>query len=79
MKRLTRETLFKPTRAESKQAVTDGTARAMIEAEAERRQKKTQRLRELRLAAEAEDAGQPAKPRSASRSTGAGRTRSAKA
>lgn len=77
MKRLTRETLFKPTRAESKQAMTDDTARSMIEAEAETRQKKTERLRKLRLAAEAET--EPADRKAKPRSGNARRGRSAKA
>jgi hypothetical protein len=67
MKRLTRETLFKPTRAESKQAVTDNTARSMIEAEAEARQKKTERLRQMRLDAESDGAVEEVKPRRAKR------------
>ena len=61
MKPLNRETLFKPTRSESKQATTDGTVREMIDAESRMRREKTARLREMRLAREADgdEAGAP--------------------
>lgn len=51
---LTRETLFKPTRAETKMSVTDVAARSVADKEAEARDRKTKRLRALRLAKEAE-------------------------
>jgi len=47
---LTKATLFKPTRAESKQATTDSVAKQMADAEAAARRAKTERLRGLRLA-----------------------------
>jgi len=66
MARLTKDTLFKPTRAESKQAATDSTARSILEAEAAARQKKTDRLRAMRLEVEAAtEKQQAAYPRSA--------------
>lgn len=66
MTRLTKDTLFKPTRAESKQATTDSAARSILEAEAAARQKKTERLRAMRLEVEAAtEKQQAAHPRSA--------------
>lgn len=50
MTQFTKETLFKPTRAESKQATTDKTVRKMLDTEAAARRAKTDRLREMRLA-----------------------------
>jgi len=79
MKRLTKETLFKPTRAESKQAATDETAWAMLEAEDEKRRKKTERLREMRLAAEAEAAGDEAKKGPAKKPVASRRKRTVRA
>ena len=51
---LTIYTLFKPTRAEIIRTVTDSTARAIADAETIARNEKTERLRKLRLATEAE-------------------------
>ncbi len=42
----------KPTRTESKQAITDSVARELIDAEAAARRAKTERLRAMRLAKE---------------------------
>jgi hypothetical protein len=78
MKRITRETLFKPTRAESKQAATDVTARAMLEAETDARRKKTERLRLLRLEAESADEIRPAEKRRSARPVGGTGRRAAK-
>lgn len=52
---LTKHTLFKPTRMESRQANTDNVARSITEAEEKARRKKTDRLRQLRLDAEAQE------------------------
>ncbi|WP_421851728.1 hypothetical protein [Oricola sp.] len=62
MKPVDRQTLFKPTRAESKQASTDIAAREMIDSEASKRREKTARLKEMRLAREAEQAGADTPP-----------------
>lgn len=66
---ITRHDLFrpKPSKAETKADITDHAARAIIDAEAERREAKTARLRQARLEAEARlAAGEaPAKPRRA--------------
>ncbi len=51
---LTKDTLFKPTRAESKMSATDMAARSIADKEVEARILKTERLRALRLAKEAE-------------------------
>lgn len=74
MKHLTKDTLFKPTKAESKQAMTDTAARSILEAEAAERQKKTDRLRKMRLEVEAAAEKQkkksgPAKRKTTSRAT----------
>lgn len=61
----TEHNLFKPkpSRAETKADITDHAARTIIEAEAERREAKTARLRQARLKAEAKVAASPpAKP-----------------
>lgn len=51
---ITEHNLFRPVRAKSTKAdITDHTARAIIDAEAERRDAKTARLRAARLAKEA--------------------------
>jgi hypothetical protein len=50
----------KPSRAESKADITNRTARTILGAEAQKREAKTARLREARLAQEAEE--QPATP-----------------
>jgi hypothetical protein len=56
MKKITKDNLFKPnpTRGETKHETTDEAARAIIESEAGKRERKTERLREARLAKEAE-------------------------
>ena len=59
----TKEKFFNPVKlsARDKAAATDHTARAIIETEATAREKKTARLRELRLQQQpTEDAAQPA-------------------
>jgi hypothetical protein len=54
----------KPSRAETKSDITNNTARAIIEAEADGREAKTARLRKARFAMEASrPAVTPAKPR----------------
>ncbi|WP_159586595.1 hypothetical protein [Chelativorans xinjiangense] len=52
---ITKDTLFRPTRpnAATKADITDRTARAIIDAEAARREAKTERLRQARLEMEA--------------------------
>lgn len=45
--------VFKPNKQESKAQITDAAARAIIDSEAARREAKTARLREARLAMEA--------------------------
>ncbi|MFZ2100180.1 MAG: hypothetical protein WAU86_06400 [Oricola sp.] len=60
---LTKHTLFKPTRLESRQATTDSVARSMMEADEAARKKKTERLRQMRLEAQP-DEEEPAKSRS---------------
>jgi hypothetical protein len=63
---ITEQNLFRPapSRAETKSDITDKTARALIEAEADSRDAKTARLRLARLAMEAlQPAIAPAKPR----------------
>lgn len=63
---ITKDNLFRPMRSksETKAEITDSTARAIIGAEAERREAKTAKLREARLASEERDAASPpAKPR----------------
>lgn len=54
-KRVTKHTLFKPSRAESKSQTTDALSRAITEDEIARRERKTEKLRAARLAKEAED------------------------
>lgn len=58
---ITEHSLFKPkpSKAESKADVTNHTARAIIGAEAERREAKTARLRQARLENEAKQAENP--------------------
>ncbi|WP_163271287.1 hypothetical protein [Chelativorans alearense] len=53
---ITKDTLFRPTRpnAATKADITDRTARAIIDAEAARREAKTERLRQARLEMEAQ-------------------------
>jgi DNA-binding XRE family transcriptional regulator len=51
--RSTKQTLFKPTRAESKLSTTDTAARLIVRKETEARSEKSRRLREMRLAKEA--------------------------
>lgn len=67
----TKETLFKPTRAETKLSATDSAARSIVEKETEAREAKTRRLRELRLEKEAEvgeeDTAPKKKPRKAAK------------
>jgi hypothetical protein len=55
---ITKDNLFRPARskAETKADVTDSTARAIIDAEIESREAKTERLRKARLKMEAEQA-----------------------
>jgi hypothetical protein len=55
---ITKDNLFRPTRskAETKAQVTDNAARAIIDAEADSREAKTERLRKARLKMEAEQA-----------------------
>ncbi|TWG65949.1 hypothetical protein L610_001100000350 [Aminobacter sp. J44] len=62
---LTEQTLFKPqpsNKAQTKADMTDSAARAIIGEEARRREEKTARLREARLAREAAAAAAAAKP-----------------
>lgn len=74
MARLTKDTLFKPTRAESKHATTDSAARTILETEAAARQKKTERLRAMRLEVEAAaEKQQAAFPRAAKAKTARGK------
>ncbi|RCS24706.1 hypothetical protein DUT91_04300 [Phyllobacterium salinisoli] len=54
-KKITRDNLFKPTRSESKSATTDNAARNILDTETSRREAKTARLKEARLAKEAAD------------------------
>ncbi len=58
----TKDNLFRPTRtrAESKAEVTDRTARAIIDAEVQRREAKTEKLRQARIASEERDPPEPA-------------------
>lgn len=63
--RSTKQTLFKPTRAESKLSTTDTAARLIVRKETEARSEKSLRLREMRLAKEAalpDETAAPAKP-----------------
>ncbi|MGY6707306.1 MAG: hypothetical protein ACXIVF_03180 [Rhizobiaceae bacterium] len=55
---LTKDNLFRPTRskAETKAQTTDNAARAIIDAEVDSREAKTERLRQARLKMEAEQA-----------------------
>lgn len=55
---ITKENLFRPTRskAETKAQITDSAARAIIDAEVDSREAKTERLRKARLKMEAEQA-----------------------
>lgn len=73
----TREALFKPSRptAETKAEITNRTARAMIDAEAERREINTAKLRQARLEKEALMAAEP-EPVKARRVKAAGPRRS---
>lgn len=59
------EALFRPIRskAESKHDTTDNAARSIIDAETARREAKTARLREARLAQEATAQPEPVAPR----------------
>ena len=54
--KVTKETLFKPTRPETKAEITDRTVRAILDDEAAKRRAKTEKLRAARLAMEAENA-----------------------
>lgn len=54
-KKITKDNLFKPSRAESKRQTTEQLSRAITEDEIARRERKTERLRAARLAKEAED------------------------
>jgi hypothetical protein len=66
MSKLTKDTLFKPsTRANDKWEVTNTVARSMTEAEATAREKKTERLRKLRMEAGPQE--EAPKPKRASR------------
>lgn len=58
----TKESIFKPTKskAETKSEITDRTARAVIDAEANARDAKTERLKAQRLAMEAKRAAEEA-------------------
>ncbi|SON57334.1 hypothetical protein HDIA_3793 [Hartmannibacter diazotrophicus] len=60
-KSITKDNLFPPKRqkAETKADITDQAARAIIQEEADKRNAKTERLREARLAMEAEQAKDP--------------------
>lgn len=67
---VTRDNPSRPARskAETKAEITDHAARTILDAEAERRESKTARLRQARLENEAKEAAQaapPAKPRRA--------------
>ena len=53
---VTKETLFKPTRSETKAEITDRTVRAILDDEVAKRRAKTEKLRAARLAMEAENA-----------------------
>lgn len=68
---LTEHTLFRPTRSksETKADITDQTARAIIEADAERRESKTARLRQARLESEANSTDAPAPVKRRARKT----------
>lgn len=72
--RLTKDNLFRPSKskAESRADITDRTARAIIDAEAEGREAKTMRLRQARLKAEAGEE----KPAKAGRGKAAARAKS---
>ena len=61
---ITRDNLFRPARskAETKAEITDHTARAIIDAETERRETKSARLRQIRLEKEAEEAATATPP-----------------
>ncbi|MCI5075259.1 hypothetical protein [Oricola sp.] len=58
MVQLTKDTLFKPTRSETKMSNTDMAARSIADKEADARTQKTARLRALRLAKEAEESAE---------------------
>lgn len=58
MAHLTKDTLFKPTRTETKMSNTDMAARSIADKEADARIQKTARLRALRLAKEAEESAE---------------------
>lgn len=63
---ITKDNLFRPMppKPQSKAEITDSTSRAIIEAEAEKRDAKTRRLRQARLEMEAlQAASDPAKDR----------------
>lgn len=70
MNTLTRDTLFRPnpSKAETKADITDRVAREIIEAETNRRQALTEKLRAARLAQEAR-AAQPSQATTWSRKT----------
>jgi hypothetical protein len=57
MSKVTRDNLFKPalSRTESRSKTTDEISRAITEAEIAKRERKTERLRAMRLAKEAEE------------------------
>ncbi|MFN4272591.1 MAG: hypothetical protein ACK4F5_07245 [Aliihoeflea sp.] len=61
---ITKENLFRPTRskAETKAQITDNAARAIIDAEVDSREAKTERLRKARLKMEAEQAASAEPP-----------------
>ncbi|WP_411033742.1 hypothetical protein [Shinella sp. BYT-45] len=65
----TKEQFFKPAKlsARDKAAATDETARGIIALEATAREKKTARLREMRLQQQAEDPAPPAQKKSRKR------------
>ncbi len=65
----TKDKFFKPEKvnARDKAAATDHTARAIIEAEANARENKTEKLKALRLLREAEGGGEAAAPKKTKR------------
>ncbi|MFC6487964.1 hypothetical protein [Nitratireductor sp. GCM10026969] len=70
---ITRNNLFRPvpSKAQSKADLTDSTARALIKAEADSRQAKSQRLRQARLEMEArQPKPAPTKARAAKKAKG---------
>lgn len=77
---ITKNNLFRPaqSKAQNKAELTDSTARAIIKAEADAREAKSQRLRQARLEMEAQQPEPaPAKSRAAKKAKGTASSRAA--